>query len=148
MNYALRKPAEQSSLLGVYVASKAVDGNRNPNMLDLSCTHTLNNENPVWWKVDLGKNIMVYAVTMTNRGFAGHRLNDFEIFISPSMYVLEERGPTCDGRRDIPEGSTRTIFCKQPIGGRYLAVVSRKAESLSICELSVQGTEEGMYNTI
>ena len=93
--------------------------------------------------MDLGKNFLVYAVTMTNRASAGYRLSDFEIFISPSENLVEERGATCDGRQGVDLGATRAIFCKQPLRGRYVATVSRLQEVLTFCEVSIQGWEDG-----
>ena len=110
----------------------------------LTCIHTSDLQTFHWWKVDLGKNTLIYAVTVTNRNIQGHRLNDFEIFISPSENIVEEKGPTCDGRHGVNEGATRSIFCKQPMRGRYVATVSRKKDILSFCEVSVQGWEDGM----
>jgi hypothetical protein len=124
------------------MASIAVDGNR-----DLAwpqCTHTSPSQTSRhWWKVDMGKSTLVYAVTVTNRNHDGYRLGDFEIFISPSENLVEEQGPTCDGRHGVDEGATRTFFCKQPLRGRYVAIVSRLQDVLTVCEVSVQGWEDG-----
>lgn len=81
---------------------------------------------------------------MTNRaGHAGRRLSDFEIFISPSENLVEERGATCDGRQGVDLEATRAIFCKQPLRGRYVAILSRLQEVLTFCEVSIQGWEDG-----
>ncbi|XP_028393247.1 uncharacterized protein LOC114517662 [Dendronephthya gigantea] len=141
VNYALKQPAKLSSTYLNWVASKAVDGNRNVNMQLTTCVHTVAKTFD-WWRVDLGKSIVVYAVTVTNRIIEGQRLSDFEIFVSPSIHIVEEKGPTCDGRRGIVKGATRTIFCQQPLRGRHVALVSRLTEALQFCEVSVQGWEE------
>ena len=112
---------------------------------DTLCPHSDHESMNHWWKVDLGKNTIVYAVTVTNRYHYTTRLGDFEVFVSPSENVVEEKGHTCGGRSNFTvDGQTRTFFCKQPLRGRYVALVSRLLEPLNFCELSVQGQEEGM----
>ena len=144
VNYALQQPAKQYYGTGFgRVAARAVDGNRDTSQQSLTCTHTSASPTFHWWKVDLGKNSLVYAVAVTNRATAGGRLKDFEIFVSPSEKVVEERGATCDGRQGVDEGATRAIFCKQPLRGRYVAIVSRLQEVLTFCEVYVQAWEDG-----
>lgn len=70
-NLALGKPADQSSLFGIGrlegVASKAVDGNADPNYDHGYCSHT-HSDNPSWWRVDLGSNdVPVSEVYIVNR---------------------------------------------------------------------------------
>ena len=62
-NYALLRPASQSSTFGLYYASKAVDGN---NIDDDSYAAT-SVENHPWWKVQLDTPIWVTSVEITNR---------------------------------------------------------------------------------
>ena len=63
-------PAYQSSVFvdvaGVHAASLAVDGNRDPALEQLSCSHSLAETNP-WWAVDLGLPLTVTEVFFTNR---------------------------------------------------------------------------------
>ena len=108
-----------------------------------TCTHTDSGTTPQWWKVDLGKNVLVYAITIANRNRGGLRLSDFEIFISPSENLVDNRGSTCDGRKSFKVGETRTIFCKQPLRGRYAAIVSRRPDLIHFCEVFVKGWEDG-----
>ena len=68
MNLALRRTATQSSTLQDKYASRAVDGNTNPNSLDDSCTHTDSVDQEAWWEVDLGADRQLEAVLVTNRG--------------------------------------------------------------------------------
>jgi len=74
-NVALHRPAFMSSVFsapsyGSFVASKAVDGNKDPQATkpDNSCVHTEIEANP-WWAVDLGAALTVVGVLFTNRGF-------------------------------------------------------------------------------
>ena len=57
-----------SDVYGEYVASRAVDGNRDPVALKLhnSCFASQREANP-WWAVDLGAALTVVGVLFTNR---------------------------------------------------------------------------------
>ncbi|CAG2193807.1 unnamed protein product [Mytilus edulis] len=57
---AYDKPAEQSSVHGAYIASRAVDGNVNTYM------HTLKEQSP-YWIVDLGKIHQIQRIEIFNR---------------------------------------------------------------------------------
>lgn len=69
------RPATQSSNYvyttngDVAVASRAIDGNYNPNFFAKSCTHT---DDAVvgssWWRVDLGQPVKVQQVMVVIRG--------------------------------------------------------------------------------
>ena len=68
-NWALGRPAYQSSRFNSYSAGLAVDGNNDTLMSNHSCTET--NDGPGgenWWMVDLGRLISVAYVVLTNRG--------------------------------------------------------------------------------
>ena len=63
-NFALLRPATQSSTWRDMVASKAVDGNA---VDDISCTATDDGDYSPWWKVQLAYPIWVTHVEITNR---------------------------------------------------------------------------------
>jgi len=76
VNVALDRPTfaisvypETPGAWGLYVASKAVDGNADTQALkvDNSCFISLSQANP-WWAVDLGAALAVVGVRFTNRG--------------------------------------------------------------------------------
>ena len=67
-NYALFRPAFQSSTWEGSVAPKAVDGNA---MDDTSCAITYDADYNPWWKVLLAYPIWVTHVEITNRQVAG-----------------------------------------------------------------------------
>ena len=48
-------------------ANLAVGGTRNSVFRDGDCTHTLNNTNPTWWLVDLGRQTVISSITITSR---------------------------------------------------------------------------------
>ena len=68
-NLALGKKAWQTSTLGSYTASKAVDGNRDGILDHGSCTHTVK-FGPVWWQVDLQAVYKIGEVVITDRNDA------------------------------------------------------------------------------
>ena len=69
-NWALGRPAWQSSLWGHHSSdpSLAVDGNRDADLHHGSCAHTSPDDRNPWWAVDLGDEIAVRDVYLTNRG--------------------------------------------------------------------------------
>ena len=68
-NAAYGKDATQSGHFDGYVASRAVDGNTNPSVVDgRSCAHPVNDEGgAAWWSVDLGDIYTVYDITLFTR---------------------------------------------------------------------------------
>ena len=73
-NLALRKPAWQPSTFQTYEASRAVDGNPNPNMIAGSCTHSNSHSYPTWG-VDLQVMAIVYRVEILRRDDQGHGMD-------------------------------------------------------------------------
>ena len=67
-NFALLRPATQSSTWTDMVASKAVDGNA---VDDTSYTATDDGDFNPWWKVQLANLIWLSHVELTNRQLAG-----------------------------------------------------------------------------
>ena len=63
-NIAYGKPAWQSSLPKVGVASRAVDGNMDYLMDYLNCTYT-SDETGAWWVVDLQSNYLITEVVVS-----------------------------------------------------------------------------------
>jgi len=67
LNLALNKPAYQTSLRNSRgQAGNAVDGNPDGRYFIESCTHT-NYSNMPWWVVDLGSDMKVSHVQISNR---------------------------------------------------------------------------------
>ena len=90
-NVALHKNATQISTF-VWLdehfssASLAVDGNPNDVFQDLSCTHTLPGRDP-WWRVDLGKTVLVKQVGIVNRGdCCSERLINTEVRVGKVIF--------------------------------------------------------------
>ena len=115
-NFALRKPAIQSSTSHGGIALRAVDGNNsNRYYSGRSCSHTLTEPTP-WWRVDLQQRIAVTHVKIANRADnLGKRLCGFEIRIGDS---LENNGTTnqrCRARQHIPNDKVKYFNCKLPL---------------------------------
>ncbi|XP_078372795.1 fucolectin-4-like [Oculina patagonica] len=77
INVAYKRPALQSSTDDElkYAASNAVDGNRNGDVKDKSCSQTKYTTNP-WWRVDLGKSVWVEKVLIANQESPHHEKLD------------------------------------------------------------------------
>ena len=73
-NYALSRPASQSSTLSNYVAGKAVDGISDD---ESSISHTLDHDYHTWWKVELAYPIWVTHVEITNRLSWGRKMSKY-----------------------------------------------------------------------
>ena len=50
-----------------FLSSAAVDGCKDPVMLNDCCTHTNGPSEPGWWSVDLGQMVILNSVTIFNR---------------------------------------------------------------------------------
>lgn len=78
-NIARGKPTKQSATGSGGVASRAVDGNANPQWNGRSCTLTPRLRG-AWWRVDLQMMYAVAKVKITNRGdCCWTRLKNFEV---------------------------------------------------------------------
>jgi hypothetical protein len=149
-NLAYDKPAIQSStyVLGdgfLMSASLAVDGNRNANSVaGRSCSHT-QNVAPEWWAVDLEQETSVGRVRITNRDdCCTSRLQQFFIGVtnrSPwnSPPNLSNLSQICAYYYGFPAGGIPIdISCEAgQVDGRYLFIMMRHAEYLTLCEVEV-----------
>jgi hypothetical protein len=137
-NFALNKPTSQKTWPNA--GWKAVDGNRNPAWSSGSCTQTQRRiTDPQWWRVDLGEEIPVSRVVITNRGdCCGARLGNFAIKIGNSLDNDGLSNPTCAGDNlSVPTGQTKTFVCTPWIRGQYLVVQSYVNDLLTLCEVEV-----------
>ena len=83
-NIAFSKQATQSSDLGSRCAARAVDGSRDGDMRNDSCTHTKGEKHP-WWEVDIGKSKSIEKVVIYNASGRPQRLEGF------TLSILNER---------------------------------------------------------
>jgi putative membrane-bound dehydrogenase-like protein len=79
-NIALSGKATQSSTLGSAVASRAVDGNKDPDFNKGGQTHTTNGGtlNP-WWELDLQESVSIEKISIWNRRGFESRLDGFTL---------------------------------------------------------------------
>ena len=94
-NFALLRPATQSSMWEDYVASKAVDGNA---VDDSSCAITNTGDYKPWWKVQLAYPISVTHVELTNRQPSGgvcrsRWVVQWNLFVTTTSII---KSMTCD----------------------------------------------------
>ncbi|XP_070535729.1 uncharacterized protein [Ptychodera flava] len=140
-NFALGKTASQSSDSGKNVASRAVDGDKNSDLAQKSCSKTGYEEDP-WWIVDLGSSQDVYQVTITNRQDccaeklirAEVRVGDKRVSFKKNAQCGAKIGPT-----DVTKETIDVICdCGAPVNGRFVSVqlVGVKA-ALTLCEVEV-----------
>ncbi|XP_063183755.1 uncharacterized protein LOC134512307 [Chroicocephalus ridibundus] len=137
-NVALGRPATQSSLLDATSgAANAVDGNRDGNWEHGSCAHTLEEPEP-WWRVDLGRRHLVYAVVVKNRlDCCWERLKGAQVHVGDSLVDRGRRNPVCGIITDAGPGSLSTVCC-HGLRGRYVSIlIPGREDALALCEVEV-----------
>lgn len=110
-NFALGKPARQSTTTHGGVASRAVDGKSTKYYSSGTCTRTDQETSP-WWRVDLGQRVAVTRVKIVNRQSYGKRLCGFEIRIGDSLANYGTTNMRCGTRRHIPNRQVRDFNSK------------------------------------
>ena len=73
------------------LSGAAVDGCKDPVMLNGCCTHTDGSLEPAWWTVDLGQTVILNSVTVFNRN--SHRKYFYHLvcFVRVSITDMETR---------------------------------------------------------
>uniref|UniRef100_A0A3B4XJ05 F5/8 type C domain-containing protein n=2 Tax=Seriola lalandi dorsalis TaxID=1841481 RepID=A0A3B4XJ05_SERLL len=138
-NLAVGGKATQSSVYSSGFAYNAIDGNRDSDWEQGSCTHTKNNISP-WWRLDLGKTHKVFSVNITNRDENPERLHGAEIRIGDSLENNGNNNTRCAVITSIPPGHVAEFHCNG-IDGRYVnVVIPDREEFLSLCEVEVIGS--------
>ena len=140
-NIALYKYATQSSdYKNVPSAHRAVDGNTSPIYKDKSCTHTSDDSDTPWWRVDLNNTYWVSRITIHNRGVKqnfANRLHDVNITVGYSLKHMKScaffEGP------GTKENLVLNITCGMPLYGRYvqLQIVKGTNNYLTLCEVEI-----------
>jgi len=140
LEVASNQPATSSSEAFDGAPQRAVDGNINQGFAGRSCTHTEKEFQP-WWRVDLGIQYAVVAVTVWNRAdCCGERLSNFEVSVGPHHHW--EKNKVCSDKRwSIPQGQHLMIPCHR-LKGRFVHVVLREqTQWLTLCEVRVMAAE-------
>ncbi|XP_070531682.1 uncharacterized protein [Ptychodera flava] len=122
-------------------AEKAVDGDRNGDLLNgNSCTWSDKEYQP-WWKVDLQETKDVYEVRIYNReDCCTHRIKNAQIRVGDSENF--EDNPICGimvlGKMSKEQPIVIRCGCETPMRGRYVSVqLIDKTQMLTICEFEV-----------
>jgi len=137
-NAARGAKTKQSSTTAGGSADRAVDGHINGDFVAGSCTHT-SVENEPWWQVDLGSLHTVATVEVYNRAdCCGSRLSNFEVRVGNVVDVWSSASK-CGDMHKVDQGGMLAINCDGQ-RGRYVWVVLRKTEALTLCEVRVLTT--------
>ena len=137
-NLALNQPATQSSTAYDGAAGLAVDGNTNGAYGGGSVTHTQENSQNPWWRVDLGATYNVEQINVFNRidNCCDDRLNGATVYVgnvnsnSPADYTAVG---TLGG------GTTVQSLTGVNTTGRYVMVRIAGQGTLSLAEVQVFG---------
>ena len=142
VNLALGKYAYQSSTDYSGSASRAIDGNTNGVYSNNSVTHTKSQCN-AYWELDLGEVNQIEYVNLWNRtDCCTDRLSDFYVLVSDNPF-----SGTLSGMLSDPailskyyaqnEGVTTRVDVNRT--GRYLCVMLKGCNTLSLAEVEVMG---------
>lgn len=126
-NWALGRPATQSSTGFGGAASRAVDGNTDGKFFDGSVTHTNFDAHP-FWQVDLGASRFVDEVEIWNRtDCCSERLHDFFVFFKDTPFETTNPADTLN-----EDGVTFKAVFGVPANPLHLTGVHRKARFVRI----------------
>ncbi|XP_042260986.1 uncharacterized protein LOC121892174 isoform X1 [Thunnus maccoyii] len=148
-NVAPSGTASQSSTHDNADAWKAIDGNRNPNYHDGSCTHTEFGL-PHWWRLQLPAMYRISSISITNRDIGADRINNAEILIGNSLENNGNNNPRCAVISSIPSSGTSSFHCRGMVG-RFVNVYLSGTDPngvLTLCELEVYGELATLAPTI
>ena len=102
-NVARTGKAKQSSLGSGGVASRGIDGNKNPDWNGGGQTHTDGSGSTgPWWEVDLGKSFPIEKIEVWNRKGLESRLNNFKVeFLDENRKKVFERSKVRGAQRIV-----------------------------------------------
>ncbi|XP_064641227.1 sushi, von Willebrand factor type A, EGF and pentraxin domain-containing protein 1-like [Lineus longissimus] len=147
VNVALRRPAFQKTTGWGGSASRGVDGRLSASYWSGSCTHTAQStsyRNRIWpwWAVDLGTEMSVKRVIITNRyDCCWTRLRNYRIAVEktrPNFLYRPSIGSSCKDVGSHVRGATTAHVCHNPMDGRYVTVTLKYNNALlTLCEVQV-----------
>ncbi|XP_075437454.1 fucolectin-like [Ascaphus truei] len=113
-------------------ANQSIDGNREGNYHQGSCTHTKKEKDP-WWMLDLKNSYSIGPIVIVNRqDCCSERLNGAEVRVGNSP---NNDNPVCG---TVTSADSIITFCCNGMLGRYVSVVIPGAsEILTLCEVEV-----------
>ncbi|XP_051520736.1 pentraxin fusion protein-like [Myxocyprinus asiaticus] len=148
-NLASGARAVQSSTYSqLGIAENAVDGNKESEYFEGSCTHTAAEKNP-WWRVDLTEVHKVTMITITNRAdCCEERIIRAQIHIGNSLENNGNNNELAATVGSIRSAGTET-FIFNPIEGRYVNIfLPGDKKVLTLCEVQVFAVKTGAMKTI
>ncbi|XP_064624965.1 uncharacterized protein LOC135486235 [Lineus longissimus] len=135
-NAARGKNATQSSTVGYFRASRAVDGGRSRSLF--YCTYTYTSDN-AWWRVDLGRDHVLLGLSM----MTSYTIDD----IGPRSKIWMRDTPSTDSSSGnlcshLPHGRyvrgpLPWLRCSTPAIGRYLIIKLMEKDNLVLCEVVI-----------
>ena len=134
---SLKKPAYQSSTYFNHpttnsLASKAVEGNRNPIFEQGSCSHTaINGFHGLWWRVDLLRNYHITRVDVSPRKGDG-RLRSVSMFAYDNLKWI-----ICKVGLNILQ--PQTISFNENCLGQIFQIKQYSTYPLLLCEVEIYG---------
>ncbi|TNN39309.1 Fucolectin-4 [Liparis tanakae] len=146
-NVAPRGTASQSSTYNDYVASRAIDGNADPDLYHGSCSHTWKAGQPGWWRLRLPTAHRVASVSVTNRLTSVTRINDALILVGDSAENNGNNNPRCAVIPSIAAGATRTFPCGGMVGHLVNLYQTKPGAYLSLCEVQVRAIQRALTPT-
>ncbi|XP_071945661.1 scavenger receptor cysteine-rich domain-containing protein DMBT1-like [Antedon mediterranea] len=132
------KPTAQSSLGWQGLSMRAVDGDYGARYNQRTCTHT-QNDNPSWWRVDLGQSLTVRYVRIRNRAdCCSNRLNTAQVRVGDNEDVMSNAACgeafTMEDITNVPSPD-RICNGDEGLQGRYVSV--NVNNYLTLCEVEV-----------
>ena len=141
-NIAYLKKTDQSSDYWnqKFRSANAVDGNKNGQMSQNSCSHTKLNEAPHWWRVQFDKEAKVRSVRITNRAdCCSERLGKFDILVGSSETNNGKTNSVCQSHLSMTQPGTKLFSCQKVVVGKFLYIHSHLTSALTLCEVEVFG---------
>nr|XP_014349316.1 PREDICTED: uncharacterized protein LOC102349116 [Latimeria chalumnae] len=139
-NIARMGTATQSSEYKTGLAKHAIDGNKNTNHRQLSCSHTKADKSP-WWRLDLQTTRTIMTVVLTNRvDCCSNRLRNVEVRVGNSLKNKGRYNYKCLPEYSVILPGATVGFCCYGASGRYVTVfIPNRREFLTLCEVEVFG---------
>ncbi|XP_057303182.1 uncharacterized protein LOC130640682 [Hydractinia symbiolongicarpus] len=144
-NLSEGKPAEQSSTVYDFAASRAFDGNVHQYLSDNSCSHT-NWQQPVWLRVDLQKSCIITRVKIYNLISHAYRLKNAKIEVAASSDMLKSKQICAKVPKITTLDQIQSFDCSPYTTGRYVQLIKKREEYLNVCEMQVFGYENMFYD--
>ena len=127
-------------------ASVALDNSLSTSTHTACCGYT----NPCW-RVDLGKTVLIQALTLTGRQDCCYiRSASFAVYVGDSddMEDMTKHEVCVFNQPALPQTGSRYVECERPLYGRYVYVYLPTSEYLSLGDVKVWGTRSATDRTV